>query len=176
MAHFDDSSYMALYEVKIQPGRQDIGRGGRSESTHKLRPQLLEPVIKFSDHKGMVVPEHPHLTSARFLSPSKLYLWLKESVDKTWTINTTSSTCITLWICFQHGDEVDHWSHSSHRSPQSHKPCAIVISAYGKLYHLANPQCWPGAPPSLSHHWALGWHYDTMLCRLLLTALFCYQY
>ncbi|PRQ16046.1 putative F-box domain, kelch-type beta propeller, F-box associated interaction [Rosa chinensis] len=147
VAHSDDGSYSALYEVKIQPGGEVIGvvgGGGRLAATHKKRRQLLEPVVKLFDDKGIVVPEHSNLATARFFSRSKLYLWLNESNSKMHNKETTTNS--TSALCYGYVLDTEAKSLVPFKSPQAHKPSATVISAFGKLYLLANPECWPEIP------------------------------
>nr|XP_011464542.1 PREDICTED: uncharacterized protein LOC105351549 [Fragaria vesca subsp. vesca] len=136
VAHSDDGSYSALYEVKIQPDGEVIAIVGGGERSSK-RSQLLEPVTKLFDDNGIVIPEHSSLATARFFSRSKLYLWLNQSGSESHNKQITS-----------YGYVLDTKTKSliPCKSPQAHKPSATVISAYGKLYLLANPECWPEIP------------------------------
>lgn len=127
-----DRSSSKVYELKIQPGGQviGVGKGGRSKTRDDYESQqLLEPVA--------YLPGHSIVESARMFNSSKLFLWLNERLNKKPSNGFVFDTVKKSLDPFE-------------VSPKAHKGPSTVISAYGKLYYLANPDCVPEDIPKPS--------------------------
>jgi hypothetical protein len=130
--HSVDRSSSKVYELKIQPGGQviGVGKGGRSETRDDYESQLLlEPVA--------YAPCHSIVESARMFNSSKLFLWLNERLNNKPSNGSVFDMVTKSLVPFK-------------PSPKAHKGPSTVISAYGKLYYLANPDCVPEAIPKPS--------------------------
>ncbi|KAL6182228.1 hypothetical protein ACLB2K_043651 [Fragaria x ananassa] len=113
-----------MYEVKIEGG-QILGKIGGS----------LDLVGKFFDRSDPEVPKDYLLSATRFGSCSKLYL-LQHVGDDGWWLRQSSTRSHDAYK----GRVFDTVSKSlmPFKLPKVKKE-ALLISAYGKLYHIAHP-------------------------------------
>ncbi|KAI5329885.1 hypothetical protein L3X38_029282 [Prunus dulcis] len=107
----------AVFEIKLKRGGEDHmgGGAGREGVTHE--PQLLEPIVKLFGRYA--------IQTARIFSRSQLFILLENDIThKTlhgYAINTKSLSV------------------ASFVPPGASKRDGVIVSAYGKLYHLAAP-------------------------------------
>ncbi|ONI08465.1 hypothetical protein PRUPE_5G179400 [Prunus persica] len=107
----------AVFEIKLKRGGEDHrgGGAGREGVTHE--PQLLEPIVKLFGRYA--------IQTARIFSRSQLFILLENDIThKTlhgYAINTKSLSV------------------ASFVPPGASKRAGVIVSAYGKLYHLAAP-------------------------------------
>ncbi|KAM5572398.1 hypothetical protein ABKV19_012455 [Rosa sericea] len=114
----------ALYEVKIEGGKI-LGKSGG----------LLEPVCKLFDRTDPEVPMEYRLSATRFGSRSKLYLLQHEGSGSWWLReNSTRSRDAYKGCIF----DTTSKKLMPFKMPTVKKD-ALLISAYGKLYHIAHP-------------------------------------
>lgn len=137
-----------LYEVKVEEESGKV-KGEKHE--------LLNTVANFFDKTKFQVPNYFVLESARFCSSSKLYLLINEGPQfaQGWTKGSTTTASSMAKAGSLRGYIFDTNSRSldAFKPPQSLKRIAVVISAYDKLYHLADPICFPEIPkPSFERY------------------------
>ncbi|KAL6281180.1 hypothetical protein ACE6H2_018061 [Prunus campanulata] len=106
----------AVFEIKLKRGGEDhMGGGAGRGVTHE--PQLLEPIVKLFGRYA--------IQTARIFNRSQLFLLLENDI-----------THKTL-----HGYAIDTKTKSvaSFVPPGASKRAGVIVSAYGKLYHLGAP-------------------------------------
>ncbi|XP_050377425.1 uncharacterized protein LOC126794699 [Argentina anserina] len=119
-----------LYEVKIERGKILGKLGG-----------LLDPLCKFFDRSNPEIPKEYLLSATRFGSRSGLYL-LQHEGPGGWWLRESSTRSHNSY----EGRIFDTMSKKlmPFKKMPSVKKAAVLISAYGKLYHLAH--FWSNAP------------------------------
>ncbi|XP_050377765.1 uncharacterized protein LOC126795001 [Argentina anserina] len=118
----------SLYEVKTKGGKI-LGKGG----------EFLEPVSKLFDTSNPHVRQDHILAATRFNSRTKLYMLQYEGYSNCSTRKNYSYQAHTFDIMTR---ELKPF-----KPPEQHKTAALLISAYGKLYHLAQPSAFEYGMP-----------------------------
>ncbi|CAN6578296.1 unnamed protein product [Malus baccata var. baccata] len=107
-----------LYEIKIQQGGE------------VMRPKILEPEFKF------VLPKFCWFEGARLHNSSKLHLVLNKGL-----LPRHNHTDDKFGSYKGHIYDTETRSLETFEPPLAPKPVSYLMSAYGKLYNLASPQC-----------------------------------
>ncbi|KAM1377458.1 hypothetical protein EV1_038595 [Malus domestica] len=116
-----------LYEIKIQQGGE------------VMRPKILEPEFKF------VLPKFCWFEGARLHNSSKLHLVLNKGLLPRHNLPADDK------LGSYRGQIYDTETRSleTFEPPLAPKPVSYLMSAYGKLYNLASPQCFRVMPKVL---------------------------
>ena len=134
------SYHGALYKVKLEHVESSVGAGVESSS---FSPQGCEMVVKFFD-KDLNLPEDCFFKAVRFGSRPKLHVMVNGHGFMCKPITTNNSFVFDT-------DTVSGLQHFS--PPKAAKRYGALISAYGMLYYIAGPQCFPRFPdPSFERY------------------------
>ncbi|KAM1585832.1 hypothetical protein PS2_038712 [Malus domestica] len=116
-----------LYEIKIQQGGE------------VMRPKILEPEFKF------VLPKFCWFEGARLHNSSKLHLVLNKGLLPRHNLPADDK------LGSYRGQIYDTETRSleTFEPPLAPKPVSYLMSAYGRLYNLASPQCFRVMPKVL---------------------------
>ncbi|KAK9927162.1 hypothetical protein M0R45_024361 [Rubus argutus] len=117
-----------LYEVKMEGGRV-VGKSG----------ELLDLVSMFFDGSNPEVPSMYLLGATRFGGRSKLYLLQHEGHSSLWLRESSTRSYDSYKGCI-FGTMTKELM--PFKLPNQIKKAALLISAYGKLYHLAYPSAY----------------------------------
>lgn len=101
--------------------------------------ELLDPVSKFFDRSNPEVPMTYLLGATRFGGRSKLYLLQHEGYSNWWIRESSTRSYDSYQGCI-----FDTMTKElmPFKRPDQIKKAALLISAYGKLYHLAYPSAY----------------------------------